>query len=140
MIVFLNILKIIGIILLCILGLLLLLLILILFVPIRYRLKADRKLKADTPVRAEAKITWLMHLISAAYQYPKAPYLKVRILGIPVYSTEIKENKRTKDEEQNNKNDNKEEYIRILCRKKIYAEESKANNRFVQQKFCKRSG
>jgi len=88
MIVLLNILKIIGIILFCIILLLLLLLILVLFVPIRYRLKAVKEAQDDVIVHADAKVTWLFHLISASFRYPEAVYLKVRVFGFPVYSTE----------------------------------------------------
>lgn len=91
MMLLLNILKIIGIILLCILGVILLLVLLVLFVPIRYRLKVVRNARDDVMVRADAKVTWLLHLISASFCYPEAAYLKVRVLGISVFSSEKKE-------------------------------------------------
>lgn len=97
MMVLLNILKIIGIILLCVLLLILLLLLLLLFVPIRYRLKAVRKAQEDAVMRGEVKITWFLHLISASFRYPEAAYLKVRIFGIPIFSTEKKADDKADD-------------------------------------------
>lgn len=85
-----NILKIIGIILLCTLGFLLLTVGLVLFVPIRYRLKVKRKADDTEVVRADAKVTWLLHFISASFCYPEQVYLKVKVLGISVFSTEDK--------------------------------------------------
>lgn len=83
-----NILIIIGIILLCILGIILLLTGLVLFVPVRYRLKAERKAGNEEAMRADVKVTWLLHLISASFRCPEQAYLKVNVLGIPVFSTE----------------------------------------------------
>lgn len=62
------ILKIIGIILLLILGITLTIIAVILFVPIRYRAKVET---ADgvKDLRVEAKVTWLLHLISARVVY-----------------------------------------------------------------------
>lgn len=62
------ILKIIGIILLVILGIALTLVGTVLFVPVRYRLKAET-MDGMKGVRAEAKATWLFHLISAFVTY-----------------------------------------------------------------------
>lgn len=83
----LTILKIIGIILLCILLLILALLFLVLFVPIRYQVKGYRKEGDEVPVRAALKITWLLHILNMAFQYPEAAYLKVRIFCFTVFST-----------------------------------------------------
>ncbi|MBQ2936832.1 MAG: DUF2953 domain-containing protein [Lachnospiraceae bacterium] len=116
MIVLLNILKIIGIILLCILSFILVLLLLILFVPVRYRLKAVRKEQDDAMVHADAKVTWLLHLLSASFRYPEAAYLKVRVFGIPVYSTEKKEQDKT--EQDKNEQDKSEQSGQELDRVK----------------------
>ncbi len=91
MVIFLQILKIIGIILLCILAFLILLLFFILFVPIRYHVKGQRKITDDTPIKVRVKISWLLHFLTAAYIYPEDAYLKVKVLGIPVFSTKEKE-------------------------------------------------
>lgn len=116
MIVLLNILKIIGIILLCILSFILVLLLLILFVPVRYRLKAVRKEQDDAMVHADAKVTWLLHLLSVSFRYPEAAYLKVRVFGIPVYSTEKKEQDKT--EQDKNEQDKSEQSGQELDRVK----------------------
>lgn len=80
--VILQILGFIGIVLLCILGLLLLLVLLVLFVPIRYRAKG---IKEGELIRAEAKATYLLHLISVKFTYEKEMQLVARIFGIKVY-------------------------------------------------------
>ncbi len=108
MMLLLNILKIIGMILLCILGLILLLALLVLFVPIRYRLKAARRVQDDEPIRVDVKVTWLLHLISASFRYPEAAYLKVKVLGISVFSTEKKEEDKAKPEKMQNTQDQAE--------------------------------
>lgn len=83
--------KIIGFILAVIIGLILLALLCILFVPLRYRIKADGKLGADEPFRAEIKISWLLHIVNAAFSYPHAAYVKVRIFIFTVMDTSKKE-------------------------------------------------
>ena len=125
MIVLLNILKIIGIILLCILSFILVLLLLILFVPVRYRLKAVRKEQDDAMVHADAKVTWLLHLLSASFRYPEAAYLKVRVFGIPVYSTEKKEQDKT--EQDKNEQDKSEQSGQELDR--VKADEAKQKDK-----------
>ena len=76
------ILKIIGILLLAVLGLILAVLLLVLLVPVRYRLKASvLEKKPDVDLR----VTWLLHLVSVRCRYhPQGgPFdLAVRILGI----------------------------------------------------------
>lgn len=76
------ILKIIGILLLAVLGLILAVTLLVLLVPVRYRLKAS-VLEKNPDV--DLRITWLLHLLSVRARYhPKGgPFdLSVRILGI----------------------------------------------------------
>jgi len=90
MILLLNILKILGIILLCILGFFLFLLLCVLFIPIRYRLKAKRKCGDNIPVSADIKISWLLHFITLTYSYPLQKYIKLKVLGITLYSSEKK--------------------------------------------------
>lgn len=109
MMLLLNILKIIGMILLCILGLILLLALLVLFIPIRYRLKAARRVQDDEPIRVDVKVTWLLHLISASFRYPEAAYLKVKVLGISVFSTEKKEDDEAKPEKMTQETQRKPE-------------------------------
>ena len=76
------ILKIIGILMLAVVGLLFAVMLLVLLVPVRYRLKAS-VLEKNPDV--DVRITWLLHLLSVRVRYhPKGgPFdLAVRILGI----------------------------------------------------------
>ena len=85
--VFLSILKIIGIVLLCILLFVLAAALLILFVPVRYQLKGCRLEEDDVPIRASVKITWLLHVVNASFRYPEEAYVKIRIFCFTVFST-----------------------------------------------------
>ena len=87
MAILLTILKIIGIVLLCIFLLLVTLLILILFVPVRYQIRGYRKEEDEVPVRAAVKVSWLLHMINVAFRYPEEAYIKVRIFCFTVFST-----------------------------------------------------
>ncbi|MBO5056804.1 MAG: DUF2953 domain-containing protein [Lachnospiraceae bacterium] len=98
--VLLSILKIIGIVLLCILALILTVLLLILFVPVRYQVKGCRREGDEVPARAAVKITWLLHILNAAFRYPEEPYIKVRIFCFTVFSTLKKETPEGKTEEK----------------------------------------
>lgn len=102
---FLQILKIIGIVLLCILAFLVVLLLLVLFVPIRYRVNGERKVPDDAPVRMKARVTWLLHLVSVSFFYPEQAYVKIKVLGIKVFSTEPKDEK-AKEKEKSSKKKN----------------------------------
>lgn len=85
--VLLSILKIIGIILLCVILLILAVLLLVLFVPIRYQIEGYRKEGDEVPVRAGIKITWLLHILNASFQYPEQAFLKARVLCFTVFSS-----------------------------------------------------
>ena len=93
------ILKIIGIVLAVLVGIVLVALICVLFVPIRYQIKADGKLGEKEPVRVKVKVHWLLHIVSAAFSYPEAAYLKVRLFGINVYDGSKKKDKDEEAEE-----------------------------------------
>lgn len=80
--IFLLILKIIGIILLCIISLLLIIIALILFVPIRYRIIANKF--EDSDFYAEIKLTWLLHFINILIKYTDDLYYRVRVILIPI--------------------------------------------------------
>lgn len=82
--VILQILAIIGIILLCILGLLILLILLVLFVPIRYRAEGS---KDGSDIRLQVKASYLLHLLTVRYEYPKPGSVIARLLGIKVVDT-----------------------------------------------------
>lgn len=93
--VFLSILKITGIVLLCVLLLLLTAVFLLLFVPVRYQIKGYRREKDDAPVRASVKVTWLLHIVNASFRYPEEAYVKIRIFCFTVFSTMKKRAKKT---------------------------------------------
>ena len=95
-----TILKIAGIIILSLLLLLLTVLLLILFVPVRYRISGVRKEGDEVPVRAVLKVTWLLHIVSVAFRYPEEAYIKVRLLGFPIFSTDKKQSDKKKKEHE----------------------------------------
>lgn len=77
--VILFILKLIGIILLVLLGIIVTLLILVLFVPIRYDVSGEM----ETEMAVHAKVTWLLHLISFVIDYENGETVTcLRIMGI----------------------------------------------------------
>ncbi|MDE7131375.1 MAG: hypothetical protein K2O65_06210 [Lachnospiraceae bacterium] len=80
------ILKIIGIVLLCILGFLLLVILCALFVPVRYRIKVCREEgEGKPPFTAYVKITWLLHLVNILVRYPGEVIVRVRIFLITLF-------------------------------------------------------
>lgn len=115
--VLLTILKILGIVLLCVLGMALLLICLVLFVPVRYRVRLrreqpgteqelsdkpppgqkpkGREQQKPAPFEAAVKVTWLLHLISASFSWPENAFLRVRLLGITILRTDRKKKKET---------------------------------------------
>lgn len=90
---FLSILKIIGIVLLVILGVIILLLLLILFVPVRYRVDASisetdlekDKDKLKDNISGKASFSWLLHFISGGISYPEDTEFKVKVLCFTVF-------------------------------------------------------
>lgn len=109
-----TILKILGIFLLIVLGIILALALLALFVPVRYRISAYRKTTEETPVVAEIKITWLFHILNAAFSYPKAAYVRVKVFCFTVFSTgrdyaekKSRLGKKDKNEQKNRDSDRK---------------------------------
>lgn len=76
-----TVLKIIGIVLLCILALLLLIVALVLFVPIRYSVNGN---KSKEDIKAKGRVSWLLHIIHFSFYYEdkSVPYI-IRIFGFP---------------------------------------------------------
>lgn len=91
----LSILKIVGIILLVLLGIVLLVVLLVLFVPLRYTLEARRQEGSEEAFSANARVTWLLHLLNVHAGYPKTPYLRARILCFTVFSTDKPSDEKT---------------------------------------------
>lgn len=94
------ILKIIGIVLAILLGIILLGIVCVLFVPVRYRLTADGKLGEEEPVRLNAKVHWLFHLINVTFSYSQSACLKIRLLCFTIYdSTKTRKRKKNSAKE-----------------------------------------
>ena len=86
------ILKIIGIVLLCILGILVFAIICALFVPVRYRIKlAGEEGEGKPPFTAYVKITWLLHLVNILVRYPADVIVRVRLMFITLFRLPQKE-------------------------------------------------
>ena len=102
--IFLLILKIIGIILLSIISLLLIIIALILFVPIRYRIIANK----DSDFYAEIKLTWLLHFINILIKYTDDLYYRVRVILIPIKKSDnLKKHKNNSKKTEPDPNDTK---------------------------------
>lgn len=93
----LGILKVIGIILLIILGLILLILGIVLFVPIRY--KGNGQLN-DVIKEAHVKVTWLLHAVQVHvnYSHPDKPETIIKVLGINI--DKFKKSKKEKPQKE----------------------------------------
>lgn len=76
----------IGITLLCILILVVILLLAVLFLPVRYVISGEKKPEEEFP-DAEAKVSWLFHILSASAQFQGALRYRVRLFGIPLYDS-----------------------------------------------------
>lgn len=96
--VLLTVLKVLGILILSLLGIVILVLLLVLFVPVRYRMYAERKLESGLPVLAKIKATWLLHLLNVHFSYPEEAYVKVRIGCFTVFRSDRTKEKPHKEE------------------------------------------
>ena len=104
--IFLLILKIIGIILLSIISLLLIIIALLLFVPIRYRIIANKF--EDSDFYAEIKLTWLLHFINILIKYTDDLYYRVRVILIPIKKSDnLKKHKNNSKKTEPDPNDTK---------------------------------
>lgn len=92
-------LKIIGIILLCVIGFILILLFLILFVPVRYRIDSSiprTNLNEEFDVErvyAKVSFSWLLHIISGGITYPEHKQFEIRLFGIRIFPLRKKKEK-----------------------------------------------
>jgi len=97
----LGILKVIGIILLCIIGLILLFLILILFVPVRYRAKGAYK---DKIFNGRFEITYLLHILKIVAAFEKGkPSLVIRLFG---FRLKLKKEPKAEERKDTSKEEN----------------------------------
>lgn len=76
-----DILKIIGIILLCIIAALLIIILLVLFCPWRYRVDVRKEEK----LTGKAAVSWLLVVLRLEVIYREAVNMRIRVFGIPVY-------------------------------------------------------
>lgn len=83
----LSILRVIGLILLILLGIVLILLLLVLFMPVVYRVKAQRQETLDAAV----KVRWLFGLLRAGFLYPEPGKFTVKLLFFTIYEAGGKE-------------------------------------------------
>ena len=99
--VLLSILKIIGIILLCILGFIILLLLMVLFVPLRYRIKGNYKDKIpDFCIKAH----YLLHMVSVSFVIKdKSKELIIRLFGIKLKLKKKKQKEEAKSKDNSEK-------------------------------------
>ncbi len=94
--VILFILKMIGLLLLIILGAAVLALLLVLLVPFRYQAEGSFYGKPA----AEAKITWLLRMLSVTVRYETEPDLVIRMFGVRLKKRSSKEEKAPEDKEE----------------------------------------
>ncbi len=95
------ILKMIGVILLCILGILILGIVCALFVPIRYRIEAVRREgEGEPPVVVQVKVTWLLHLINLLIRFDGSLFLRARLAIVTVFKLPKREKQRGKEPER----------------------------------------
>ena len=92
----LSILKVAGIVLLCIILFLIAMLLLILLVPYRYTVHGEK----TGGISAYAKVTWLLHFVVVLLTYDDGINLRIKILGIPFYDKKRKEQKARLKEEK----------------------------------------
>lgn len=97
--VLLLILKILGIVLLVLLGILLALLLIVLFVPVRYQGSGYREEGDPVPVHVQLKVTWLLHLVRASFNYPEEAFLKVKVLFFQILPAKEKKKKASNKKE-----------------------------------------
>lgn len=108
--VLLMILKVLGMILLILLGTILTLILLVLFVPVRYRIMVHRKTHEEVPVSVKLKATWFLHVLNAAFSYPEAAFLRIRIFCFTIFRSDKTQEPETFDQKKE-KNGEKPEKV-----------------------------
>lgn len=121
--VLLTILKTLGIILLVLLGVILTVVLLILFAPIRYKIRVHRKTEDETPIVADVRVTYLAHIVNAAFTYPEMAYLRVRIFCFTIFRSD-----RPKSGAKNASSEREKEYVEKETQDKKQHHENEAEN------------
>ena len=80
------ILKIIGIVLVSLIGVFLALILLGLFVPLRYNIKGEKG--NEQPIEADVRVNWLLHIVSFSLKYKEKVSYRLRIFGFTVLKGE----------------------------------------------------
>lgn len=129
------ILKIIGIVLGSILGLLLAILLMILFIPIRYRISAEKQDKFQCQIR----VSWFLRGINCSGEYAGEQFIyRLKILGITVKSNFSKKTRKAKIKEYNEDAEKKNEFINKKNKKakieKDEKEQEKSTELILQEK------
>ena len=121
----LGILKVIGIILLCILGLLLLLCLSMLFVPFRYRIYAEGNMDdADKSFKVSAKISWFLLTLCGKYAYPSEDGPIIKFGPFTLYGKKEKPEKVKKSKKKKEKNEPTEEVLQSETDKTVSEEQT----------------
>lgn len=97
----LTILKIIGIVLLCILATVLLIVFMVLFVPIRYKIVLDKSNTEVSSFSVKGKVTYLLHLLNVHFAYPSDDLYYVRISFFRIFPKKEKIRKSKQENTQN---------------------------------------
>ena len=127
------ILKIIGIVLLSLIGVLLALILLGLFVPIRYNIKGEKENKL--PLKVDIRLNWLLHIVSFTLKYKEEASYRLRIFGITVLKgdgessskeEDLKEEKSSSKASEQKKQSNKEVKKQQKAAKLIPKEQKKS--------------
>lgn len=123
----------IGITLLCILLLLLFLLLAILFVPVRYRIAADKPEEGNA--RAKVKAGWLFSIVTVFFEWEGKLHYGVKIFGFSIYDNlKKKVAKKEKSQKRAKKKKRKKEKKKKEPREKARVEEQ---NREAQERQFK---
>lgn len=126
--IFLSVLKIIGIVLLCILAFLLLVFLLIMLVPYRYKVHGEKK----EEISAYFKVTWLLHFVVVLLTYDSGGLnLRLQILGICLFDKKKRaEKKKLKEQKQRLKDKKKAEAEAKRGKKKKPSKDEEAETVF----------
>lgn len=127
MTIFFMILKILGIVLLSIIGIIVFLLLCILFVPVRY----DTKGQFSNSFSIYAKATWLLHIFSIRYSCVEGDSnIIFRIFGIPIYDRKRKRKKQNVEKQKKKKHKHREKRIRTKKDEAALEQQNQQNDDF----------
>lgn len=144
------ILKIIGILILVVLGFLLTLFLLVLFVPIRYRIDGEKESQSN--LKGKVRLNWLMHILSIHILVDEEISADIKIFGISVFSRknngDLKSKKKVLKHKKRKKNTNysnrKKKEAGVETRYKnpkdestVFVQESKTEEKEVQTEELK---